>query len=400
VYTAPGSDEFKKKENKISDSPSKEDAAHSCAWHTNFSMVIGADGNVTHTPLRPPSPPPAHIYDTVPQRPHVVTPTLPTKHVACLQADCHVVDCRRRFICPPIETPAPLPINLNIPPKTNLTTPRMTDNVQMNQSLVAGATFNLNIKDELRKAREEVECLKRQNQHLLENNERLNEVNRDLPKTSGLVYDFCVGKHEAEIIVILSQMKVNASNLDTVLKNAESEKNNIRQKLDSMLRDLNAEWRNHNTLKKTTQSRWTSQPAVKDLAHELNTYGKRNWSQFISELWQIDQAREKIMYKATETYQDEYCTHVNIASTIDMGRGLNLSGYENMVKIERGKRKWVKCLLPSASSIQKAMKCAEEIMTEIVPWELVAGSNGKINGGFLFDIEKLFIHLIKSYRLE
>jgi hypothetical protein len=106
------------------------------------------------------------------------------------------------------------------------------------------------------------------------------------------------------------------------------------------------------------------------------------------------------MYKATKTYQDDYYTHVNIASTIDMGRGLNLSGYENMVKIERGKRKRVKCLLPAASSIQKAMKCAEEIMTETVPWELVPGSNGNINYGFSFYIEKLFIHLIKSYGLE
>jgi hypothetical protein len=263
VYAVPGSDEFKKKENKISDIPSKEDAAHSCARYTNVSMVIGAEGNVTHTPLRPPSPPPAHMYDTAPQRPHVGTPTLPTKQAACLQADCHVVNCRRYFI----GTPAPLPINLNIPPATNLTTPHMTVNMQMNPSLVAGDTLNLNIKDELCKAREEVECLKRQNQHLLENNERLNEVNRDLPKTSGLMYDFCVGKHEAEISVIRSQMKFNASNLDTALKKAESNKNNIRQKLDSVSRDLNAERRNHNTLKRTTQSRWTSQPAVKDLAH-------------------------------------------------------------------------------------------------------------------------------------
>jgi hypothetical protein len=46
------------------------------------------------------------------------------------------------------------------------------------------------------------------------------------------------------------------------------------------------------------------------------------------------------------------------------------------------------------------MKCAEEIMTETVPWELFAGSNGDKNGGFSFDIEKLFIHLIKSYGLE
>jgi hypothetical protein len=195
-------------------------------------------------------------------------------------------------------------------------------------------------------------------------------------------------------------MKVNASNLDTALKKAESEKNNIRQKLDSVSRDLNAERRNHNTLKRTSQSRWTSQPAVKDLTREFNNYGKRKWSQFVSELWEIDQAREQLMYKATKTYQDEYYTRVNIASTIDMGRGLNLSGYDNMVKIERGKRKRVKCLLPSTSSIQKAMTCAEEIMTETVPWELVDGSKGNINGGFSFDIEKLFIHLIKSYGLE
>jgi hypothetical protein len=106
------------------------------------------------------------------------------------------------------------------------------------------------------------------------------------------------------------------------------------------------------------------------------------------------------MYKATKHYQDEYYTHVNIASTIDMGQGINLSGYDNMAKIERGKRKRVKCLPPSASSIQKAMKCAGEIMTEYVPKEFVAGSNGNINGDFSFDIGKLFIHLIKSYGLE
>jgi hypothetical protein len=112
-------------------------------------MVIGAEGNVTHTPPRPPNPPPAHMYDTAPQRPHVGAPTLPPKQAACLKADCCVVDCRRHFI----ETPAPTPINLNIPPATNLTTPHMTVNMQMNPSLVAGATFNINIQDELLKAR-------------------------------------------------------------------------------------------------------------------------------------------------------------------------------------------------------------------------------------------------------
>jgi hypothetical protein len=128
-------------------------------------------------------------------------------------------------------------------------------------------------------------------------------------------------------------MKVNASNLDTSLKKAEIEKNNIRQKLDSVSRDLNAEQRNHNTVKKNRQSRWESQPSVTDITRKFNTYGKRKWSQLVSELWQIYQEREQIMYKATDTYQDEYYTHVNLASTIDMGRGLSLSGYENMVNI-------------------------------------------------------------------
>jgi hypothetical protein len=55
------------------------------------------------------------------------------------------------------------------------------------------------------------------------------------------MYDFFLGKHEAEITVLRSQMKVNASNLDTALKKAEIEKDNIRQKLDSVSRYLNAE---------------------------------------------------------------------------------------------------------------------------------------------------------------
>jgi hypothetical protein len=60
-------------------------------------------------------------------------------------------------------------------------------------------------------------------------------------------------------------------------------------------------------------------PAVKDLDNEFNTYGKRYCIQFVSELWQIYQAREKIMYKAKKTYQDEYYTYVKRASTIDLG---------------------------------------------------------------------------------
>jgi hypothetical protein len=197
-------------------------------------------------------------------------------NIISLQADCRVVDFHRHsgFIFPPIETPAPLSIGLNIPPATNLTTPHMTVNMQIYQSLVSEATLNLNIRDELRKAREELECLKRQNHHLLENSQRLNEVNRDLPKASGMMHNFLVGKHEAEITVMQSQMKVNSSHLDTALEDSEIKKNNIRQRLDYILWDLNAERRNHKTLK-NTHSQWESQPDVKDLAREFNTYVKR-----------------------------------------------------------------------------------------------------------------------------
>jgi hypothetical protein len=45
VYAAPGSREFKKKDNKISDSLSKEDASP-CARHIFLSMAIGAEGNI------------------------------------------------------------------------------------------------------------------------------------------------------------------------------------------------------------------------------------------------------------------------------------------------------------------------------------------------------------------
>jgi hypothetical protein len=58
-------------------------------------MAIAAEDNVTHTRLCPPSPPPAHMCDTAPQRPRDGIPTLPTKQVACLQADCRAVDSHR-----------------------------------------------------------------------------------------------------------------------------------------------------------------------------------------------------------------------------------------------------------------------------------------------------------------
>jgi hypothetical protein len=95
------------------------------------------------------------MYYTAPQQPRVSIPTLLTKQVAYLQDGCRVVDFRHHSasMCPLIETPAPLPINLNTPPATNLTPPHMTVNIHMDPYLVVGATFNLNVREDLHKAR-------------------------------------------------------------------------------------------------------------------------------------------------------------------------------------------------------------------------------------------------------
>jgi hypothetical protein len=131
----------------------------------------------------------------------------------------------------------------------------MNINMHMDPYLVAGVTFNVNVREDLIKTLEEVECLKRQNKHFLEDIKRLNEVNRDAPEATKRIYDFVVGKHVGELTVLWSHMKVNESHLDTELKKAEVENNNIRQMLDYVSRDLNAEGRIHNTLK-NTHSRW------------------------------------------------------------------------------------------------------------------------------------------------
>jgi hypothetical protein len=196
--------------------------------------------DTTYTPLHPTSPPPPHVYYTAaaPQRPRVAIPMLLTKQVACLQDGCQVVKCCRHCasIFHPIEMSALFPINQNIPPMTNLTPPHINVNVRMDTSLLAGATFNVDVREELRKAREEVECLKRQNKHVLEDNKRLNEVNRDAPESTEGMYEFGVGKHVAELTMLRSQIKENASHLDTELKKSDIEKHNIYDKGSMLLR--------------------------------------------------------------------------------------------------------------------------------------------------------------------
>jgi hypothetical protein len=80
------------------------------------------------------------------------------------------------------------------------------------------------------------------------------------------------------------------------------------------------------------------------------------------------------MKKAKSKYQQESYSCVKIACAIDSGRGCNLSGYQNIVNIERGKNKRRQCLLRSSSTIRNTMEVAEEMMALKVPWKIIQGS--------------------------
>jgi hypothetical protein len=106
------------------------------------------------------------------------------------------------------------------------------------------------------------------------------------------------------------------------------------------------------------------------------------------------------MGKAKVKYQQESYTCVAIACAIDSAYGCNLSGYQNIVNIERGKNKLRQYLLQSSSTVRSTMDLAEHMMTVKVPWKIVQGSKGQIHDGFEFDNKSLFIHLVKSFGLE
>jgi hypothetical protein len=76
-----------------------------------------------------------------------------------------------------------------------------------------------------------------------------------------------------------------------------------------------------------------------DFVSEYNTYGKRKWSQIATEIWDIPQVQKVLMKKAKAKYQQESYSCVKIACAIDSARGCNLSGYQNIVNVERGKNK-------------------------------------------------------------
>jgi hypothetical protein len=80
------------------------------------------------------------------------------------------------------------------------------------------------------------------------------------------------------------------------------------------------------TANRHLQRRYMRQATMSDLASENNTYGKRKWSQIATEMWDVPQVPKVLM-------------SVKIASAIDSGRGCNLSGYQNIVNVERGKNK-------------------------------------------------------------
>jgi hypothetical protein len=100
------------------------------------------------------------------------------------------------------------------------------------------------------------------------------------------------------------------------------------------------------------------------------------------------------MKKAKAKYQQESYSCVKIACAIDSSRGCNISGYQNIVNVERGKNKRCPCLLRSSSTIRNIMEVDEAMMSLKVPWKIIQGSKGQIHDGFSFDTKALFIHLM------
>jgi hypothetical protein len=148
------------------------------------------------------------------------------------------------------------------------------------------------------------------------------------------------------------------------------------------------------------QHRYTGQETMSELVSEYNTYGKRKWSQITTAIWDVPQVQKVLMKKAKSKYQQESYSCVKIACAIYSGRGCNLSGYQNIVNVERGKHKQRQRLLRSRSTIRNTMEVSEEMMALKVPWKIIQGSKGHIHDGFSFDTKALFIHLVKSFGLE
>jgi hypothetical protein len=106
------------------------------------------------------------------------------------------------------------------------------------------------------------------------------------------------------------------------------------------------------------------------------------------------------MKKAKAKYQQESYCCVKIACAIDSGRGCKLSGYQNIVNVESGKNKQRQCLFRSSSTTRNTMEVAEEKMVLKFPWKIIQGYKVHIHDGFSFYTKALFIHLVKSFRLE
>jgi hypothetical protein len=95
------------------------------------------------------------------------------------------------------------------------------------------------------------------------------------------------------------------------------------------------------------------------LVSEYNTYIKRKWSQIATEIWDVPQVQKVPMKKAKAKYQQDSYSCVKIACAIHSGRGCNLSGYQNIVNVERGKNKRRQCLLRSSSTIRNIMEVSK-----------------------------------------
>jgi hypothetical protein len=285
----------------------------------------------------------------------------------------------------PLHPDAPDPIGTTTlkPPTDEV----MEFSVSIDPSLVTGAAcFNDTVRQQLANAQEEVK-------RLLDANRFLLTVNSGDANMYANMYEHVLqGKdkratEQADAFQALEEM-------------VRAERNSFRLRIDGLTDNLQICEAKLRRANRHLQNRYTRQATMSDLASEYNTYGKRKWSQIATEIWDIPQVQKVLMKKAKAKYQQESYSCVKIACAIDSGRGCNLSGYQNIVNVERGKNKRRQCLLRSSSTIRNTMEVAEEMMVLKVPWKIIQGSKGQIHDGFSFDTKALFIHLVKSFGLE
>jgi hypothetical protein len=109
--------------------------------------------------------------------------------------------------------------------------------------------------------------------------------------------------------------------------------------------------------------------------------------------------RPSIIQQSVDHIRDSIYTSWKLAKTVGMNHGVNLSGIDAIRGIDEslnGRK-----LLWMASSVQKVMRQEEQQMVNEIDSTVIKEEHqDKVVDGIKFDIEQLFIYIIKHFSLE